>query len=155
MQEGRSAPAEVTALVTSWIEARRAEGLSFQAIADKLGVTKTQVINVHGGSRGVGTALEQNFANAEHAGSVDALRKAAREAWLASRREAPALTPNLKAAVDALRLSDPPADEDIEKARKVSAFGADFALPTWIAILTDLARIRRAKLPLRRPRSAP
>ena len=142
VREGRSAPEEVTALVTAWIEGQRAASVSFDKIAKQLGVTKTTVINIHGGSRGVGSVLESNFAALLYGGSVDALRRAARDAWEERARQGPSLPPSLAAAIEALRATSPVHEDDIKTARVIAQHGADLSMPTWVVVLTDLARAR-------------
>lgn len=71
----------VTDYVRCFIEALRSKKLSYEAIGQRLGVTKAQVQYIHKpekyGVRSVGPKLELNAALLMHGGSIDALRAAA------------------------------------------------------------------------------
>lgn len=69
---------EVTAFLKNWIERENRAGKPYAEIAKIVGVSKTQVQNVKGGTRGVGQEMEENYAKRFCAGSVDELRKQAR-----------------------------------------------------------------------------
>lgn len=153
--KGRSAPTEVTRFVAEWIGARQKAGASYMDIANMIGVTKTQVINVHSGTRGVGSTMEEKFARLEFGGSVDALRDAARKAA----KSQPQATPpnNLRDAIDFLRGRGGVSEEAADRARGVAHELGDLAVETWIAVLRDITETRGAREgpPPSEPRSAP
>lgn len=157
--QGRSGTrgTEVTAVVTAWIETKRRGGATFQEIANELGVTKTQVIHVHAGTRGVGPVMEASFAKREFGGSVDALRKAAREAWEANEAARPSeatLPPFLRAAIEAMRTVGPVPDVVVDKLRQMSK-GGDLQVATWCSVISDLLKLETGGLSVgRSPRAA-
>ena len=75
--QGKKAPEAVTQMVRDWIRDMMRAGEKPAAMAKRLGVTRTQLVNVRDGTRGVGTKLEEGFARERYGGSVDALRRAA------------------------------------------------------------------------------
>jgi len=74
----KSAPLEVTKMVREWIREQERAGRKPGDIAAELGVTRTQVVNVRDETRGVGSKMEEGFAQVRFNGSLDALRRAAR-----------------------------------------------------------------------------
>jgi transposase-like protein len=135
VNDGRSASLEVTALIAGWIKAQQEGGASITDIAKKLGVSRTQIYNLIDGSRGAGAALETNFANLEYGGSVDKLRKAARDAeQRAEVRRTEELPPNLRAAFAAVRGLGPVPDQVVKKARAMAAAGGDLPPTVWMAV---------------------
>lgn len=151
---------EVTALVADWIREQQATR-SFQEIADELGVSKTQVIAVTDGSRGVGPAVENAVARLLYKGSVDALRAAAKQTWEqreAARATGADLPQTLRAALEFMRSQMPVPDEVVDRARQCAEQGT-FLTTTWIAMLQDLVEDHRRHaqpkaLPTARKRSA-
>ena len=140
-------------MISDWIRAQHAEGKgqSYKEIAAKLGVSKAHVQNLIGGSRGVGFETEREFARIFYEGSVDALRKAAAEAAAArSTATAGSITPNLRAAIDAMAHISPVPDDVIERARRVAEMGDDLLFETWVALLSDWIRRKSDGSP-RRP----
>ena len=74
---GKKAPDAVTDMIRRWLREQERAGKKPAEIARGLGVTRTQIVNVRDGTRGVGTKLEEGFARERFGGSVDALRRAA------------------------------------------------------------------------------
>lgn len=79
MRGGLSVPDGVSEYVGTLIRRWQNDGKSLGDIGKLLQISKTQVINVRDGTRGVGPRLERRVAELVHKGSYDSLRKEARK----------------------------------------------------------------------------
>lgn len=77
-KKGPAVPDEVTTFVRQLIVDRRAKGQTWDSIAAEFQVTRTTIIDLEKGSRGVGPEVEQKVANALYDGSIDRFRSVAR-----------------------------------------------------------------------------
>jgi transcriptional regulator with XRE-family HTH domain len=77
-KKGPAVPDEVTTFVRQLITSRRERGDTWDKIATEFDVTRTTVIDLEKGSRGVGQEVEQKVANVLYGGSIDRFRRAAR-----------------------------------------------------------------------------
>lgn len=142
MQDGKTAPSEVTELIRLWIKARQGEGWTLTRVGSHLGVSRTQIQNVLIGSRNAGLGLESAFAEREYGGSIDALRKAAKESGATQRgRRETELLPNLREAIGILRSRGEVNETTVERARRVAQAAGDFTVHTWLMVLIDLSQV--------------
>ncbi len=142
----RTAPDDVTQLVREWLREQRQEK-TLEALGTELGVTKAAIRAVLEGERNVGRKIEQGFAALLYDGSIDALRKAAKEAAAA---RAPASSrsavPKLRQAMGVVEASRGPVPDDIAQALGAAADSlGDLPLGLWIAILENMLDVRAAK----------
>lgn len=147
VMEGRSASAEVTALIVDWIRAQRAAGESQPKIGKALGVSKTAVQHLLDGARNAGNRTETNFAAKFYGGSIDALRKDAKSRFPQPVQAKAVLQANLAEAVALLRARGEVSDAAIEKARRIGQAGGDLTVHTWLMVLIDLGQIAAQEAP--------
>lgn len=138
--DGRSASAEVTALIVDWIRAQRAAGESQPKIGKVLGVSKTSVQHLLDGARNAGNRTETNFAVKFYGGSIDALREDAKKRFPQPTQAKPTLPPNLADAVGILRARGEVSDGTVERARRIAQAG-DLNVHTWLMVLIDLGQL--------------
>jgi hypothetical protein len=79
---GLSAGAPMCTYAGRLIDGWRDQGLTYDAIGTKLGISKEHTINIHQHGRGVGNSVVDGIANELHGKSVDAANKEA-DAWYA------------------------------------------------------------------------
>lgn len=134
----------VTALVSEWIGTQRATGRTWDAIAQQLRVSKPTVIAISDGSRSVGQDVEAKVATALYDGSIDALRRAARER-AAETAAKPAGPPNLREAIDLLRARRELPDEVVAVVLRTAEVAGDLDTDTWMFLILDKLRRFGAK----------
>lgn len=82
----KTLPQELVRFLRHLVQEWDASGKPMGQLAEKVGVSRTQLINVRDGDRGPGPGLEIAFAEIHFGGSIDEFRKAAK-AWAATNPE--------------------------------------------------------------------